>query len=1061
MNKLLSLSLLLLTIAAAAQKPRLGLPNGHTDHVSGLLFSKDGALLVSSSYDKSLKLWDVHSGKLLKTSPHMSTTILGSLSASEDLRYVEYSRGWTDGRARVYDFNHPEQRDMLSEEFDGPPRYNRLAPPIKSPPGDVELPEGFELEDVSPDGKYLLLANSNSRVILYEHATQKTVRGYNLPGETEEENSFLTHPDNKISPDGTIIARGRGDGTIILQDLQTGQLIRRLESHTRPPVKLQFATEDSQLIWTTWEGKTRIWDFKSSRIIEQPQLPAEEQPLPQPADELPPINILGVSPDGKLGVSVERMDNDFGRYLLAELWGLPGLAPIKTLDQGPYTGQDLKQVIFSADQQRFLLFTDHELKDGTVAYVWDIPSGRMLYRYEEPSNSYTTAGALSADGSLLALGNWTHHIYLHDVNTGQRIHTFTGHKGEITGLAFSSDSKMMASGSTDGTVKLWDLTTRQEIATLLNIDEADWVVMSPNGLFDASQQAMNLLYYIIEDKGKQEVIELEQLKSRYYEPGLLQKLLAYSDERIRPVENLEAVKLYPKVQSRINQGVLQIELEERNGGIGKVSIFINGKEVAEDANPPGRGENARRASRINFDLRPFENYFLHHPDSTNIISIRAYNEEGWLKSPAIQLEYRVPAARSRGSGSSGGGSAQVGQLTPKLYVVSIGTSDYTGTKLDLRFADQDATMMARALESVGTALFTNGSGLEVHCLSTAQEGASGLAGTRIDWQFADKTNIEAIFRSIKQKARAEDVIVVYLSGHGVTYGGAEQAQFHYLTQGIASEDLSDAAIRKAYTISSDELTHWINDIPALKQVLIIDACNSGQIVENLTGGTKALNSSQIRALDRMKDRTGMFVLSGSASDKVSYEASEYGQGLLTYALLQGMLGVATRQTAEGNYIDVMKLFQHARDEVPRLAATINGIQTPMLGFPQTGDSFDIGIVDENANIPIGSKKPVMIRSNFLNQVTLKDDLGLVSLLEAEFRSETEKGKNADLIYVDVMKYPGAYALSGLYSITGTEIRTTIKLFKNGEDPMDLQIPPTDDPDRLVKLVLREVKRAIR
>ena len=109
-------------------------------------------------------------------------------------------------------------------------------------------------------------------------------------------------------------------------------------------------------------------------------------------------------------------------------------------------------------------------------------------------------------------------------------------------------------------------------------------------------------------------------------------------------------------------------------------------------------------------------------------------------------------------------------------------------------------------------------------------------------------------------------------------------------------------------------------------MLIIDACNSGQIVENLTSGTKSLNSSQIRALDRMKDRTGMFVLSGSASDKVSYEASEYGQGLLTYALLQGMLGLATRKDAKGQEtIDVMKLFQYARDQVPELAKSINGI----------------------------------------------------------------------------------------------------------------------------------------
>jgi hypothetical protein len=449
---------------------------------------------------------------------------------------------------------------------------------------------------------------------------------------------------------------------------------------------------------------------------------------------------------------------------------------------------------------------------------------------------------------------------------------------------------------------------------------------------------------------------------------------------------------------------------------------------------------------------------LRHPDSTNIITIRAYNEEGWLKSPAINLEYKLPAARARGNGSSGQSSSWVGQFNPKLYVVSIGTSNYSGTKLDLQYADQDATMMAKALQSVGTALFTNGDSLEVHCLSTASADSTGLEGTMVSWQYANKKNIKATFDDIKRRAKAEDVIVVYLSGHGVTQGGTDQTQFYYLTQGVASEDdLADPATLRAYTISSDELTRWINDIPALKQVLIIDACNSGQIVENLTGGAKALNSSQIRALDRMKDRTGMFVLSGSASDKVSYEAGEYGQGLLTYALLQGMV-VASQKTADGKYIDVMKLFQYARDEVPRLAASINGVQTPMLGFPSMGASFDIGILNEDANIPIGSKKPILIRSVFLNAASLTDDLKLVERLEVAFREEMSKGKDADFIYVDVNDYPIGYALSGIYEQKDGQISLKVNLVQDGKPIASLAVEEESDPDRLVKRIIRALKK---
>lgn len=198
----------------------------------------------------------------------------------------------------------------------------------------------------------------------------------------------------------------------------------------------------------------------------------------------------------------------------------------------------------------------------------------------------------------------------------------------------------------------------------------------------------------------------------------------------------------------------------------------------------------------------------------------------------------------------------------------------------------------------------------------------------------------------------------------------------------------------------------------------------------------------------MKDRTGLFVLAGSASDKVSYEAGQYGQGLLTYALLKNMRGV----DAKSDDVDVMEWFQYARNEVPRLAKSINGIQTPMLGFPSHGASFDIGIRSEElkVNIPIGNEKPVVIRSNFFNEVTFKDDLKLADQLEALLTKETEKGADANLIYVDVFDYPSAYFLGGLYKTEKGEITSIkVKLFKGEDELMELDIPTAERAKEVV------------
>src|SRR5206468_9197244 len=99
-----------------------------------------------------------------------------------------------------------------------------------------------------------------------------------------------------------------------------------------------------------------------------------------------------------------------------------------------------------------------------------------------------------------------------------------------------------------------------------------------------------------------------------------------------------------------------------------------------------------------------------------------------------------------------------------------------------------------------------------------------------------------------------------------------------------------------------------------------------------------ISGDQIHALERLKDRTGFHVLMGSAADKVSYEASQYQQGLLTYALLQGMRGAALREDA---YVDISALFQYAQDQVPQLAQHIGGIQRPEI-MASRGASFDVG-----------------------------------------------------------------------------------------------------------------------
>ncbi|PHN07832.1 eIF2A-related protein [Flavilitoribacter nigricans] len=965
---------------------------GHTQRIKDVAFAPDGEHILTASEDRTAILWDLN-----------GTAVQTFRGHEHHLSTVAFS---------------PDGQRVLTASLDKTARiWNLQGHPQATLRGYSPAISDF---DLSNDGEKIVLGALDTTIRIFD-LKENQLSGFplQLGFDTDLGNVY----DVEFSPDGNSVLTATPYPTLERYDMQ-GKVLNRFTTYAADYSGAPSATfspkGDLVLIGGGSEDYfARTWDTNGEQksVFEGHQYS---------------ISSVAFSPTGDT-VLTGSSDKT------AKLWDLEGHELVSLEGHEHF----ISTAVFSPDGKQILTGGFDQ-----VAKLWNLDG--TVERTFTGHTSWLNAVAFSPDQQqiLTCSGDQTAKVW--DLN-GQELFTLRGHSNGVLFADYLQNGKYIITTSSDQTLRLWSPVNGEEIATFYFINDYDWVLTTPSGLFDASDGAMANMFYVDYSTGKYTVIALEQLKYRYWEPGLLQKILGFSNQPIRSVEGLDQIALYPDLSPSIEQDQLKIQIQERSGGIGILSVFVNGKEVARDINP-------QRQNQVSYDLSQAKKYLFHHPDSVNHIGLVAFNEAGWLKSNFIELEYR-PAKSAKGEGDSSN-SGWVGQSNPKMYVVSIGTSDYAAPGMNLKFANQDATSIALSMQSVGGNLFANGDSLEVYCLTTSTQDSTDLSGSSVHWQFANKENIKSTLELIKTRAKAEDILLVYLSGHGKTYGDGENAQFYYLTTSIASEDMIKVEdIRNKYTVSSDELTQWINQIAALKQVLIIDACNSGKVVENLTGGARNLNSSQILALDRMKDRTGMFVLSGSAADKVSYEASEYGQGLLTYSLLQGMVGVATRRTAVGDYVDVMKLFQYARNEVPRLAATINGIQTPMLGFPTTGASFDIGIVKDPGSILINKKKPVLIRSVFLNQTLLDDDLGLIELLEKKFREETERGKKADLIYVDTNQYPGAYSVKGLYTIKEGMISIRLKLFGNDE-PQELNIDPTDDPERLVQNILKAVKKGI-
>jgi hypothetical protein len=464
-------------------------------------------------------------------------------------------------------------------------------------------------------------------------------------------------------------------------------------------------------------------------------------------------------------------------------------------------------------------------------------------------------------------------------------------------------------------------------------------------------------------------------------------------------------------------GRLHVALANRGGGIGKVVILVNGKERSADARGPEADPHAASLA-LDVDLRDDPRLL---PGEENRIEVFAYNEEGWLRSRGLAVSYRVEGEKR----------------PPALWAIVAGVSDYRGGALDLRFAAKDAADFAAALRLAGSALF-GAERTHVTLLTDAGAGRGAL--------------VEALAGA--QKAGPGDVLVIYLAGHGVNLGSG----FYYLTADASSADLGDPAVRSATALSSAELSAAINDIPALKQVLVLDTCASGKLIEDLTS-KRAVPSSQVRALDRLKDRTGMYVLAGCAADRVSYEATRYGQGLLTYSLLLGMKG---GQLREREYVDVSTLFDFAADKVPEFAKDIGGVQRPIVATPRGGSSFDIGrLTDEDKQkVPLNEVRALFVRASLQDDEERADLLDLSERVNDRLRDLSAQGGSAPLVFVDAPALPGAHRIAGGYSTTDGLTTVRFKVRRDKEALTDW-IEVSGKAEALPALVVQAARERLR
>ncbi len=991
---------------------------GHTDTVESVSFSPDGRTLASGSRDRTIRLWTVRSRESRTLTGHSKW--VQSVSFSSDSEFLA-SGGW-DGTVKLWDVAAGVE--------------------VRSLTGQVHLATSVAF---SPTGEVLASGADDGTIRLWDLTAGRPL--HTLTGHSK--GAYVWCCD--FSPDGAILASASQDGAIRLWDVASGQELRSLAG-VQP---VRFSPDGKILASGSRDGTVQLWDVASGTQLDvlaadsspgRPSATRSEIPRRPPPTRRPPatrpetprrppattgrqptrrgdrtgraaaVDSLSFSPDG------QRLASSHGREII-RLWDLGTRRQLRTLDgNGP--------VAFGP---RGKLLASVQISGGINGEVvlWDAASWRRLHTLSGHINAVGTL-AFSPDGNLVASGSTDTTIRIWDVHSGRQRHAFAGPTRAVSSVAFHPGGRVLAGAFNDGRLKLWAIGGESaggagELCTLFAFPGDTWAVVDPKGRYDAAMGGeIENLHWVVDN----EPIELSQLKERYYEPGLLSKLLGLNTEPVRDVEVFDRVALYPEVEleaPRAEDPVLRIKLSNRGGGIGRVAVFINGKEITADARGASSDPDAQTIE-LSLDL---SHHKLLLPGRENTIEVRVSNAEGYLSSRGGRVVY-VPPGEST-------------LERPFLWAIVAGISDYKGEAIDLRYAAKDAADMAQALE-IGARRLLGADKLDVRLLTTSP---GGLSPTR--------ENLKKAFEAARQ-ARPEDILVIYLAGHGISHGG-QDGDFYYLTREAATGNLTDPAVREQTAISSTELTEWIKEIPALKQVLILDTCASGRLVEKLTE-KRDISSSQVRALERMKDRMGLYVLAGSAADAVSYEASRFAQGLLTWSLLYGMRGAALR---EDQFLDVSTWFENAADKVPQLARDIGGIQRPVIATPRGGSSFDIGLflAGDKAEVPLAQDRPMVVRTNFQDEERFRDHLELSARVNEALRVASSRGQESALAYVDAGDFPTAFSLAGRYRLRGGSVEVTGLIFKGDEKVGSFDVTgATTDLEHLASSIVSEVERRI-
>jgi WD40 repeat protein len=960
--------------ARADEKPILQLDTGgHMAIIRKIAFTPDGKHLVSASDDKVIRVWDVATGKTLRTirgevAPGHPGKIF-AIALSPDGKWLAAGgflapdRGVRDGEAeiiRLYDFASGELKTLLKGHESS---VNALA--------------------FSPDGTRLISASADTTAILWDVTPLTAPRSatkaapatlmplHQLKGHTADIYAV------GFSPDGARAVTGALDDDLRLWRVADGQEIAVMKGHADKVLAVAVA-RGGTVASGNISGEIRLWDGRTGAFL---RTLARQGTV---------VGSLSFSPDGKTllsGISKVSADgNSYGAHVFdvasgrelityrehdnivlataispdgrwaatgggnnheIHIWDLTTGKRRASADGVPLTlggaGRPAWAAGFSADGK---VIGWGNTDKGTVnlrieplEFALALPLGSDSLGAPEPlgetaAKSFRRAVAQQDGWSLSHRKGGTRGLdAVLDIKQGERM-VASIERGSADGddhrsYSFSPDGQTIISGGSWGVISAYDRAGKK-LGNFVGHESEVWAIaVSPDGNYLVSGSA-------------DQTVRLWDVKTR----ALLATLFRGTDGEwvIWTPEGFFAgsERGAERVGWHINQGS---DKEARYvTGAQLKKFFFRPDLVAEKIKGDPDHKVRDAAAKIDVGallkialapaveiLSPAPGAFL--PEAKVTVTARIRNTGGGIG--AIRFKVNGQAVSSAYGALVLDREGRINRefdLASEVSTIEVVAATPAGVESLAAAVTVKADPKAIAgipdlyVLAIGADRYRDARKSLSFAVKDASELARALkeAGTSfyrhppkvVELYDGDVTpeKVGSAFQALGQEVKATDVFVFYMAGHGKTVDG----DFYFLPPSL--EAFSEAAI-KAKGFGPSTLPGWFEAIKAQKSIWIFDTCESGS-AERLFRIRDA--TAEDAAYQRLKSATGRTLFMAASEEQAALEG--YGDhGVFTYALLEGLA-----KAGSGEKVQLFDLADYVGERVPELSRALKscGAQGP-------------------------------------------------------------------------------------------------------------------------------------